>query len=184
MIGDDSVGKSSMLCRYIYGQTKHVLVEPGVRVGLHIVDTAGHESKTLCHCFPQSAGCLLVFDLGNYKTFTYIKHRHTEVSKIVHPYTVLFVLAGHKCDRKEREVNQEEVEQCASALGAPYIEASARTGHNVADAFELLTRRIYQGYLSGEVSLHERWGKIHKDKPAENKTNKNEPAENNKCCVL
>ncbi|XP_016364676.1 ras-related protein Rab-39B-like [Sinocyclocheilus rhinocerous] len=133
---------------------------------------------------PHSAGCLLVFDLGNRESFRVIERQYTEVCNRVNPYTVLFVLVGHKCERKEREVNQEEVEQFASALGAPYIEASARTGHNVAEAFELLTRRIYQGYLSGEVSLHERWGKIHKDKPAENKTNKNEPAENNKCCVL
>lgn len=101
----------------------------------------------------------------------------------VNPYTVLFVLVRHKCDRKEQEVNQEEVEQFASELGAPYIEASSRTGHNVAEAFELLTRCIYQGYLSGEVRLHESWVKIHKDEPAENKTNKNEPAENNKCCL-
>lgn len=91
-----------------------------------------------------------------------------EVCNIVQPHTVLFMLVGHKCDRKEREVNQDEVEKFASELGAPYIEASAKTGHNVVEAFELLTRRIYQGYLSGEVRLHESWGKIHK---------------NNKCCA-
>ncbi len=132
---------------------------------------------------PHSAGCLLVFDLGNRESFRVIEHQYTEVCNRVNPYTVLFVLVGHKCDRKEREVNQEEVEQFASEFGAPNIESSARTGHNVAEAFEQLTRRIYQGYLSGEVRLHESWGKIHKDEPTENKTNKNEPAENNKCCV-
>lgn len=84
------------------------------------------------------------------------------------PAKLLLVPVGHKYDRKMREVNQEEVEEFTSALGAPYIEATARTGLSVTEAFELLTQHIYQGYMSGEVSLHERWGKIHKA----NKTNK------------
>uniref|UniRef100_A0A671RZC6 Small monomeric GTPase n=1 Tax=Sinocyclocheilus anshuiensis TaxID=1608454 RepID=A0A671RZC6_9TELE len=192
MIGDGNVGKSCMLYRYINGLfpekiyctmgadfRNHILeVEPSVRVQLQIWDTTGNEHQLVQLHIPYSAGCLLVFDLGNRESFRVIERQYTEVCNRVNPYTVLFVLVGHKCERKEREVNQEEVEQCASALGAPYIEASARTGHNVAEAFELLTRRIYQGYLSGEVSLHERWGKIH-----ENKTNKDEPVENSKCCV-
>lgn len=124
--------------------------------------------RVICCSIPQSAGCLLVFDLGNRESFNYIKHRHKEVCNIVQPYTVLFMLVGHKCDIKEQEVNQYEVEEFASELGAPYIEASAKTGHNVAEAFELLTRRIYQGYLSGEVRLHESWGKIHTNKPVKN----------------
>ncbi|KAL0171683.1 hypothetical protein M9458_031994, partial [Cirrhinus mrigala] len=58
MIGDDSVGKSSLLYRYKYGgfpkignvtvgvdfSDQIVEVEPGVTVQLQIVDTAGHES--------------------------------------------------------------------------------------------------------------------------------------------
>ncbi|XP_016357975.1 ras-related protein Rab-39B-like [Sinocyclocheilus anshuiensis] len=196
MIGDGNVGKSCILYRYLNGLLpekinctigvdfcNHILeVEPGVRVQLQIWDTTGHEAfwnrQLIQPYIPHSAGCLLVFDLGNRKSFRVIKHQYTEVCNTVNPYTVLFVLVGHKCDRNEREVNQEEVEQFASELGVPYIEASAITGHNVAEAFELWARRIYQGYLSGEVRLHERWGKIH-----ENKTNKDEPAENSKCCV-
>ncbi|XP_067305529.1 ras-related protein Rab-39A [Pseudorasbora parva] len=150
MVGDDSVGKSCMLPEstdVTIGMNccDHVLeVEPGVKVNLQIWDTAGHEP---------------------FLAFTYIRQWHMEVCNIVQPHTVLFMLVGHKCDRKEREVNQYEVEEFASELGAPYIEASAKTGHNVAEAFELLTRRIYQGYLSGEMRLHESWGKIHKNKP-------------------
>ncbi|XP_048007809.1 ras-related protein Rab-39A-like [Megalobrama amblycephala] len=177
MIGDNNVGKSCILKRYTEGLyperwvtigmsfCSHILeVEPGVRVNLQIWDTPGHESfwRVICPSTPQSAGCMLVFDLGDRESFNYVKYRHMEVCNIVQPYTVLFMLVGHKCDREEREVNQDEVEEFASELGAPYIEASAKTGHNVAEAFELLTRRIYQGYLSGEVHLHESWGKIHK----------------------
>ncbi|XP_056126906.1 ras-related protein Rab-39B [Rhinichthys klamathensis goyatoka] len=184
MIGYNNVGKSCMLRRYTEGLyperinctigvdfCSHILeVEPEVRVNLQIFDTAGHKLfwPAICRFIPQSVGCLLVFDLGDRESFDYIKHRHKVVCNIAQPYTVLFMLVGHKCDIKEQEVNQYEVEEFASELGAPYIEASAITGHNVAEAFELLTRRIYQGYLSGEVRLHESWGKIHKNKAAEN----------------
>ncbi|XP_059364762.1 ras-related protein Rab-39B-like [Carassius carassius] len=196
MIGDGYVGKSCMLYRYFNGLfpeqinvnigascCDHILeVEPGVRVQLQIWDRNGHKSfwnRQLIQLYiGQSAGCLLVFDLGNRESFEVLKHRYTEMCNGVNTYTMLFVLVGHKCDRNEREVNQEEVEQFASELGAPYIEALAVTGHNVAEAFELLTRRIYQGYLSGEVRLHESWGKIN-----DKKLNKDEPAENSKCCV-
>ncbi|XP_073704137.1 ras-related protein Rab-39A-like [Garra rufa] len=196
IIGDSVVGKSSMLYRFRNGHyperfsltdgvelSFHILeVEPGVRVKLQIFDTTGNEAywryQLVQHIFPYSAGCLLVFDLGNRESFSFIKHQYKKVYDSVNPYTVLFIIVGHKCDIKEQEVNQEAVEQFASELGAPYIEASAKTGHNVAEAFELLTRRIYQGYLSGDVRLHEKWGNIQ-----ENKTNKDEPTENSKCSI-
>uniref|UniRef100_A0A8C1T879 Si:dkey-34d22.2 n=1 Tax=Cyprinus carpio TaxID=7962 RepID=A0A8C1T879_CYPCA len=175
MIGDGNVGKSCMLYRYINGLFPEKIyctmgadfraqVKPGVRVKLQIWDTTGKEA--FWAIFYTNTGCLLVLDLGNSESFRVAEHQYTEVCNRVNPYTVLFVLVGHKCDRKEQEVTQEEVEEFASKLRAPYIEASARSGHSVAEAFELLTRRIYQGYLSGEVRLHESWGKIH-----ENKTN-------------
>ncbi|XP_056331079.1 ras-related protein Rab-39A [Danio aesculapii] len=180
MIGDNMAGKSSMMYRYRNGCFKHMestigvdfcakslVMEPGVRVNLQILDTAGHERfwDVILSYIPGSAGCLLVFDLGNRRTFNLIKYRYSAVRAKVHPYSLLFVLVGHKCDREEREVSQEEVEEFASEVGVPYIEASAKTGHNVAEAFELLTHHIYQGLISGEVHLHESWGKI------ENKNN-------------
>ncbi|KAL1259762.1 hypothetical protein QQF64_010339 [Cirrhinus molitorella] len=149
MIGGNSVGKSCMLSRYINGHFPESInvtigvgisiqileVEAGVKVKLQILDTAGHELfwKAICYSLPQSSGCLLVFDLCSYNSFTYVKQRYTEVCDRVRPYTVLFVLVGHKCDRKDQEVNQEEVEEFASELGVPYIEASARTVLSVMD---------------------------------------------------
>ncbi|KAL0171681.1 hypothetical protein M9458_031992, partial [Cirrhinus mrigala] len=97
--------------------------------------------------YRNSVGGLLVFDLGNRKSFENVQQWYAEVSERVQPYTVLFVLVGHK----KRAVDRTEAEKLASQLGAPYIEASAKTGHNVKEAFELLTRRVYQGIKSGEI---------------------------------
>ncbi|XP_023118212.1 ras-related protein Rab-42b [Amphiprion ocellaris] len=176
MLGDSTVGKSSMLKRYTedlflesINQTVgvdfyvHFLeVEPGVRVKLQFWDTAGQErfrSVTRSY-YRNSVGGLLVFDMTNRASFDHIKEWHAEVCERVQPHKVLFILVGQKSDRdahKERVVSREEAEKLAGQLGMPYVEASAKSGQNVRESFELLTRRIYQGLLSGEVELQEGW---------------------------
>lgn len=101
-----------------------------------------------------------MFDVTNRASFDHIKEWHTEVCERVQPHKVLFVLVGQKIDRDaqgERVVSREEAEKLAGQLGVPYVEVSAKTGQSVRDAFELLTRRVYQGLLSGEVELQEGW---------------------------
>ncbi|XP_047453872.1 ras-related protein Rab-42b isoform X2 [Mugil cephalus] len=176
MLGDSTVGKSSLLKRYTedlfletLNQTVgvdfyvHFLeVEPGIRVKLQFWDTAGQErfrSVTRSY-YRNSVGGLLVFDMTSRDSFDHIIDWHAEVRERVQPHTVLFVLVGQKSDRDahgERAVSREEAEKLAGQLGMPYVEASAKTGENVRESFELLTRRIYQGLLSGEVELQEGW---------------------------
>lgn len=101
-----------------------------------------------------------MFDITNRASFDHIKEWHAEVCEHVQPHKVLFILVGQKVDRddlKERAVSREEAEKLAGQIGMPYVEASAKTGQNVREAFELLTRRVYQGILSGEVELQEGW---------------------------
>ncbi|XP_058504674.1 ras-related protein Rab-42b [Solea solea] len=176
MLGDSTVGKSSLLKRYTediflesINQTVgvdfyvHFLeVEPGVRVKLQFWDTAGQErfrSVTRSY-YRNSVGGMLVFDLTQRSTFDHIKDWHAEVCERVQPHKVVFALVGQKSDRDahdERAVSREEAERLAGQLGVPYMEASAKTGHNVRESFELIARRVYQGLLSGEVQLLEGW---------------------------
>ncbi|KAG5271450.1 hypothetical protein AALO_G00179900 [Alosa alosa] len=184
MLGDSTVGKSSMLKRYTedlfmecLNQTVgvdfyvHFLeVEPNVRVKLQFWDTAGQErfrSVTRSY-YRNSVGGLLVFDLGNRTSFDHIEEWHQEVLEHVQPHAVLFVLVGHKSDREEaaeRTVSKDEAEKLAGRLGVPYVEASSKTGENVTAAFELLTRRIYQGLLSGEVQVRDGWDGVKSSEP-------------------
>ncbi|XP_026857392.1 ras-related protein Rab-42b [Electrophorus electricus] len=184
MLGDSTVGKSSMLKRYTedlfletINQTVgvdfyvHFLeVEPGVRIKLQFWDTAGQErfrSVTRSY-YRNSVGGLLVFDVANRASFEHVHEWYTEVCEHVKPHTVLFVLVGHKNDREEageRVVQRAEAEKLAAQLGAPYVEASAKTGHNIREAFELLTRRVYQGLLNGEVQLREGWDGVKSSAP-------------------
>ncbi|KAI7806372.1 ras-related protein Rab-39B-like [Triplophysa rosa] len=205
MLGDSTVGKSSMLKRYTEDQFLeginqtvgvdfyvHFLeVEPGVRVKLQFWDTAGQErfrSVTRSY-YRNSVGGLLVFDLGNRDSFNHLRQWYDEVRERVHPYSVLFVLVGHKTDRAkagERAVDRAEAENLASQLGAPYIEASSKTGHNVKEAFDLLTRRVYQGLKSGEVQVREGWDGVKTSGPTMESLQRvklNKPAEEKKSCA-
>lgn len=104
-----------------------------------------------------------MFDIANRESFDHIKEWHAEVCEHVLPHKVLFVLVGQKSDldaHGERAVSREAAESLAGELGMPYMEVSAKEGHSVSEAFELLTRRIYQGLLSGEVKLQEGWDGI------------------------
>ncbi|KAK0137414.1 Ras-related protein Rab-39A [Merluccius polli] len=185
MLGDSTVGKSSLLKRYTedafletINQTVgvdfyvHFLeVEPGVRIKLQFWDTAGQErfrqddnalTSVTRSYYRNSVGGLLVFDLTNRASFDHVKDWHAEVCERVQPHRVTFLLLGHKSDREKdepgvRAVSREEAEKLASRMGIPYVEASAKTGCNVQEAFEALSRKIYGGLLSGEVELREGW---------------------------
>lgn len=142
--------------------------------------------------YRNSVGGLLVFDITNRSSFDHIKEWHNEVCERVQPQKVLFVLVGQKLDRdahKERAVSQDEAQKLAGQLGMPYIEASAKTGKNVRESFELLTRWIYQGLLSGEIELQEGWDGIKCVSPQALRLQRNSvskpssPTKNkNKCC--
>ncbi|XP_061530240.1 ras-related protein Rab-42b [Phycodurus eques] len=179
MLGDSTVGKSSLLKRYTEDHFMEAInetvgvdfyvhfleVEPGVRVKMQFWDTAGQErfrSVTRSY-YRNSVGGLLVFDLTNRASFEHIRDWHAEVCEHVLPHRVLFVLAGHKSDcdgHGKRAVTRDEAEKLAAVLGVPYVEASAKEGHNVKETFELLALRVYQGLMSGEVELHEGWDGI------------------------
>lgn len=208
MLGDSTVGKSSLLKRYTedlflesINQTVgvdfyvHFLeVEPGIRIKLQFWDTAGQErfrSVTRSY-YRNSVGGMLVFDMTSRDSFDHVKEWHDEVCERVQPYKVLFILVGQKSDmdaHEERAVSREEAEKLAGQLGMPYVEASAKTGQNVKECFELLTRRIYQGLLSGEVELQEGWDGVKCTAPlalqqqrASISQPSTPPKNNKKCC--
>ena len=128
-----------------------------------------------------------MFDLTNRASFEHVLQWHAEVSERVKPHAVMFVLVGHKndCDQKDqgkREVGRPEAEKLAAQLGVPYVEASAKSGERVAEAFELLTRRVYRGMLSGEVQLREGWDGVKSSSPLKLSRQRDQPDKSSKKC--
>uniref|UniRef100_A0A1I7WP68 Ras-related protein Rab-2A n=1 Tax=Heterorhabditis bacteriophora TaxID=37862 RepID=A0A1I7WP68_HETBA len=119
---------------------------------LKIWDTAGQErfrSVTAAY-YRDADALLLVYDVANRTSFENIRSWLAQV-KEYGKETVQLTLVGNKCDLgSSRKVKSEEARHLASvssvslyvdpleiifSYNIPYIETSAKTGHNVSQAF-------------------------------------------------
>ncbi|XP_051892453.1 ras-related protein Rab-39B-like [Pristis pectinata] len=174
LLGDSTVGKSSLLKRFTDGTFTEVQdptvgvdfyarlleVEPGCRIKLQLWDTAGQErfrSITRSY-YRNSVGGLLMFDVTNRKSYENIREWLKEVDNHVYPNKTIFVLVGHKSDlTHDRKVSREEAEKLAATLGLNYLETSAKSNSNVEEAFMKLTECIYESMKVGEIALEDGW---------------------------
>src|SRR5271157_3769769 len=148
LIGDESVGKTSVVKRYIDDEfTESYLPTLGfqifiksVRLGNNSVDfqiwdiagQAQFESVRRSY-FQASQGFFLVFDLTVRSSFDNVDQWLAEIRE-VRP-TVPFILVANKADLPDQVVTDEEIQEKAEALGAAgQIKTSAKTGDNVVDA--------------------------------------------------
>jgi len=157
LVGDPSVGKSSLLLRFIddvytgdYATTIGVDFKTrtttidDTRVKLQIWDTAGHERfRAITSGYYRGAhGVVIVYDVTSHSSFENIQYWADEVNKFA-PAEVSKLLIGNKCDLDgERQVSTSEAERFADELGVVYIETSALSAHNVAEAFDRLCADI------------------------------------------
>ncbi|NXY80131.1 RB39A protein, partial [Glareola pratincola] len=108
--------------------------------------------------YRNSAGGMLLFDLTNRASFESVRRWHREVTDTVQPFRMVFLLVGHKSDLAgQRRVGRREAEKLAAALGAQYVETSAKDASNVVLAFQMLTAAIYQALQTGGLAAPEAW---------------------------
>eukprot|EP00923_Selenidium_pygospionis_P040075 GHVN01069408.1.p2 GENE.GHVN01069408.1~~GHVN01069408.1.p2 ORF type:complete len:211 (+),score=23.33 GHVN01069408.1:1399-2031(+) len=163
IIGDTGVGKSCLLLQFTdkrfraeYDLTigvdfgaRHVQID-GKEIKLQIWDTAGQESfRSITRSYYRgSAGALLVYDITRRDTFLHITRWLTEVKENANPYLTI-LLIGNKCDMARREVETEEGIEFARQHGLIFLETSAKTAHNVEEAFTYTAKKIYDNIQSG-----------------------------------
>ncbi|CAN8259893.1 unnamed protein product [Cochlearia groenlandica] len=159
LIGDSSVGKSSLLLSFISTSVlqdlsptigvdfkiKQLKVR-GKRVKLTIWDTAGQEKfRTLTSSyFRGSQGIILVYDVTKRETFLNLADVWAkEIELYSTNHDCVKMLVGNKVDREsERMVSQEEGMALAKELNCLFHECSARTRENVTQVFEELALKI------------------------------------------
>lgn len=124
------------------------------RIKLQIWDTAGQERfRAVCRSYYRGAvGALLVYDITRRDTFQHIMGWLSDAKGLTTPNTVM-VLIGSKRDLEaQREVTYEEASQFAQENGLMFMEASAKTGDSVEDAFietsKLILRSIQEGGIN------------------------------------
>ena len=159
VIGDSTVGKTSILGRYTNGVfnanylatvgldnfTKDEIIN-NKTVRIKIWDTAGQEKyHSLAKGFFRNAqGIMVVFDVTNIETYENVKywtqsiktHMGSDIDKIS------VIIIGNKIDSKDREVNKNEAESFCAELGYPYFETSAKTGENVNETIIYLVKEV------------------------------------------
>ncbi|KAK7605299.1 hypothetical protein V9T40_007157 [Parthenolecanium corni] len=179
LIGDSTVGKSSLLKSFTDGKfaevsdptvgvdffAKFVEIKGNKRVKLQLWDTAGQErfrSITKSY-YRNSVGALLVYDICNRLSFDHIPRWMMEARRHIDPHEPVFVLVGCKLDlaqKGEREISSDEAKAFADQHGMFTIETSAKTGLHVEEAFVAITEEIYNRIQSGEYKLEEGWDGI------------------------
>ena len=158
LIGDTSVGKSSLLVRFAddqFSETyvttigldfrfKTMIVNDKV-VKVQIWDTAGQERyRSITNAYYRGAeSIIIVFDLTCRQSFNHIEDWIEEVSKYTGPQVHKIIL-GNKSDvgEEDKQVTKEDIEKFEKKTGVKIYEVSAKKSLNVDFAFKDLVETL------------------------------------------
>ncbi|MHA1464755.1 MAG: Rab family GTPase [Candidatus Heimdallarchaeaceae archaeon] len=157
LLGDGAVGKTSLVQRFIHnkfqsGYLMTIGMEPysrfetikDTRICLQLWDIAGQDRFASMRriFFKGSLGALVTYDITRRQSFenlkTWIKEAQNESPRI------MLMLVGNKNDLEDlRDVSTEEGKKFAEESGCiGFIETSAKSGTNVAEAFLAMGEEI------------------------------------------
>ena len=190
LLGDSSVGKTSLLMRYINNEFKESMISTigmdihkkkikisNKEVLLHLVDITGQERfKSVARTYYKDVdGIIFIFDVTNKDSFIHIK----DWLKDAQTYEVDFdyIIVGNKIDLNDIiEVNEENVK--STYKKAEYIETSSKNGTNINEAFEEITKIILKRLeRTGSISRIDSRSSFHLDNNQINAHNSH-----SKCC--
>ena len=182
LIGNSSVGKSSLLLRFVDNQWSDLFVPTiGVdfkirtmeidnkNVKLQIWDTAGQERfKNITASYYRGAhGIFVVYDISDTESFKNINNWLIEIEKNANK-NVYKILVGNKCDLEDkRTVSYQQGKELAETYGMQFIETSAKSNTNVDEAFRLLGKEVMKLSLNDKEKNFGNKNKMKLDKKTE-----------------
>ena len=191
-LGDQSVGKSSIISRYVY-DTFEVSLNPTIGVDfviksvysgdntykIHFWDTAGQERfKSLIPSYIKDCQvAIMVYDVNNRESFDNIDSWYENI-KNERGDDIIFGLLGNKIDLDNRQVTTEEGFKKAEKINALFQEVSAKTGDSINPFFKLVLETLIKNY-DEENEKGEKSGGHQLD---EIKKKKKEEGERKGCC--
>ena len=155
LLGESSVGKTSLLLSYTdnYFPKTHVttigvelkekeIIYKDYQVTLQIWDTAGQERyRALAKSFFKGAqGILFVYDITSHKSFDQINKWIKDAQ--THSSDFQSIIIGNKCDLKNKNVSDDELNAMGNKKNMPVMETSAKDRINVDEAFLKLVEMI------------------------------------------
>lgn len=156
LLGAPSVGKTSLVKRYVDGyfkdfyqvtmgttfHSKAVHVD-GLSIRLVIWDLGGQKSfaRLMKDYIRGAAGSFIVFDVTSRSSFEALTHWINDLWEICPK--VPFIIIGNKNDLVDhRAVSDEEIAELAGKYGMDWMTASAKNDNNVNKAFTQLTKQV------------------------------------------
>jgi small GTP-binding protein len=162
IIGDSTVGKTSMLSRYVEDKfNSQFLATAGIdfftkdeifnnkKVRIKVWDTAGQERyKSLTNAFFRNAqGVILVYDVNKAETFENLKYWLQSINSNLGEKTeIKKIIIGNKIDL-QREVSKEEAEAFAEQNKVNYFETSAKLNQGISESIRYLAEEILKDKL-------------------------------------
>uniref|UniRef100_A0A2K6F172 RAB14, member RAS oncogene family n=1 Tax=Propithecus coquereli TaxID=379532 RepID=A0A2K6F172_PROCO len=127
----------------------------GQKIKLQISDRAGQEHfRAVTRSYYRGAtGALRVYEIAGRNTYNHLSSWLADARNLTNPHTII-TLIGNKTDLEvQRDITYEEAKQFAEENGL-FLEASAKTGENIQDAFLNAVKTIYQNIQDGNLDLN------------------------------
>ena len=195
-VGDQSVGKSSLIARYVYdtfdsGTSPTIGVDfmvksiysGGQTYKIHFWDTAGQERfKSLIPSYIKDCQiAILVYDLTNPDSFEAIDTWYENIRQ-QRGEDIIMGLIGNKLDLGERAVSTKEGFKKAESIGAMFQECSAKTGENIKEFFKLVLGTLIDSAEEKEKEAGDQGGNEGVDLEEGMKKKENPQERRRMCC--
>ena len=187
LIGDSSVGKTSLIQRYANGifkeeylatvgldfYTKQEAIN-NINVLVRLWDTAGQERfKSLTpNYFKNAEWVIITYDITSSQSFENLKFWINSIKTNLGEKNIIIpiIIVGNKLDMEDmRDITREEAEKFAKENKYKYFETSAKTGEGVDDAIRDLVNQVLEKSEQFEEERNERKSiKINSDQPEDN----------------
>ncbi|EAX89205.1 small GTP-binding protein, putative [Trichomonas vaginalis G3] len=159
VFGSGAVGKSCITVQFTQARfiedydptfedqyTKFV-VHDGIRYQFHIFDTSGEEffETTRAPYIKTGNAFLIIYSIDDRYSFSAVERIYKTIIHVRGTDEIPMVICGNKCDlEKRRVVKTEEGEELCNRLKCPFFETSAKTYHNIHNAYHCLLDRYLE----------------------------------------
>ena len=164
-LGDSTVGKTSLLIRYLEKKFDNSMPTLGVdvrykyikyenkNIKLDLWDTAGQERfKSIISTYYKGAhGAIFMFDITNKGSFEKMKILIEELKKDL-PDIKMIILENKIDLEDEREVSRELIEEFQNSTNIEIIKTSSKTGEGIEEAFIALVKELFYDKKLGLVT--------------------------------
>ena len=174
LIGDSSVGKTSLIQRYANGifkeeylatvgldyYTKQEMIN-NINVLVKLWDTSGQERfKALTpNYFRNAEGVVLAYDVTNSESFENLKFWINSIKSNLGEKNIFIpiIIIGNKIDMEDmRDITKEDASKFAKENNYKYFETSAKTGEGVDEAIRDLVNQVLANSDKNEAAKGER----------------------------